>query len=180
MLFSVDTEVCFPGGALLFTIVKGSSELGIFCTGHISHIVGTKEMVKQEHISVPSVRCLQSRLDIDKARVLAINIGHNVPKLTPVIHKGSSSVRRSCSHFLIHSTISFCRVLSFWIDLNIRPRNIIQCRPSASISGNEVLLDFSKSSRTVLVIYHWLLCCLLETGLIPLLVAITTHQNQVD
>jgi hypothetical protein len=87
MLFSVDPDVCFPGEALLFTILKGSSELGFCCTGHISHIVRPKEVVQQEHISVPSVPCPQSRLDVDKARVLATNVGHNVPNLTSVIHK---------------------------------------------------------------------------------------------
>jgi hypothetical protein len=95
MLFSVDQDVCFPGEALIFTILKGSSELGLCCTGHISHIAGTKEVVKQEHISLPSIPGPQSRLDVDKARVLAKNIGHDVPNLTPVIHTGSSRVRRS-------------------------------------------------------------------------------------
>jgi hypothetical protein len=85
MLFSMDLHILFPGKSLIFTIVEGSSELGLRCTGHISHIVGSKEMVKQEHITVPSIPVAQSRLDVDKSRVLATNIGHNVLDLTPVI-----------------------------------------------------------------------------------------------
>jgi hypothetical protein len=88
MLFSVALDICFPGETLLFTVVKGSSELDICCTGHIPHIVGPKEVVKQEHISFPSIPGLQSRLAVDKARVIATNIGHDVPNLTFVIHKG--------------------------------------------------------------------------------------------
>jgi hypothetical protein len=53
----------------------------------MSHIVGPKEVVKQEHISLPSVPGPQSRLDVDKARVLVKHIGHDVLNLTPVIHK---------------------------------------------------------------------------------------------
>jgi hypothetical protein len=87
MLFSVDPGICFPGEALLITVVKGSSDLGLSCTGHISLIVGTKEVVKHEHIGVPSIPGLQSRLGVDKARVLVTNIAHNVPNLTPVIEK---------------------------------------------------------------------------------------------
>jgi hypothetical protein len=86
MLFSVDPDVCFPGETILFTILKGSSELGLFCTDHISYIVRPTEVVKQEHISVPSVPCPQISLDVDKARVLATNVGNNVLNLTPVIH----------------------------------------------------------------------------------------------
>jgi hypothetical protein len=74
MLFIVDPDICFPGDTLLFNVVKGPSELVLCCTGHISHIVGPKEVVKQEHISVPSIPGPQSRLDVDKARVLATNI----------------------------------------------------------------------------------------------------------
>jgi hypothetical protein len=55
MLFSVDPDICFPVEALLFTVLKGSSELGLCCTGHIYHIVGPNKVVKQEHIilSIP-------------------------------------------------------------------------------------------------------------------------------
>jgi hypothetical protein len=88
MLFSVDPYVRFPVESLLLTILEGPSELGIRCTDHISHIVGPKEIVKQEHIGLPSIPGSQSRLDVDKARVLAKNIGHYVPNLTTVIHKG--------------------------------------------------------------------------------------------
>jgi hypothetical protein len=151
-----------------------SAALAIFSTN------GPKEMVKQEHISIPSIPGSQSRLDVDKERVIATNIGHNVPNLTPVIHKSSSCVRRPRSHLLVHSIVPFCRVLSFRLDLNIRLHNIIQCSPSSSILGSEVLLRGFKSSRPILFIYHWLLCCLLETDLVPLLIAIAMNQNQVD
>jgi hypothetical protein len=55
---------------------------------------GTKEVVKQEHISVPSIPGPQNRLDVDKLRVLATNIGHYAPNLAPIIHTISSHVRR--------------------------------------------------------------------------------------
>jgi hypothetical protein len=97
MLFSMDSDVGFPGQTLLFFVVKGPSELGLCCTGHIPHIIGPKEVVKHEHISVPSIPGPQSRLDVDKTRVFPKNIGHDVPNLAPVIHKGSSRARRSCS-----------------------------------------------------------------------------------
>jgi hypothetical protein len=179
MLFSVDPDICFPGETLLFTILKGSSELGLCCTGHISHIVGPTEVVNQEHISVPSIPGSQSRLDVDKAIALTTNIGHDFSNLAPVIHKGSSRVRRSCINLLVHSFISFCRVFSFWLDFNLRAHNIIQCSPSYSILGVKVLPDSFQSSWPVLVINHWLLCSLLETNFMPLLLAIAANQNQV-
>jgi hypothetical protein len=98
MLFSVDPDIYFPGSTLISPVVKVPSELGIFCTGHITHIVGPKEVVKQEHISAPSISGPQSRIDVDKARVLAANIGHDVPIFAPVIHKGSSRVMLNYSH----------------------------------------------------------------------------------
>jgi hypothetical protein len=174
MLFSVDSDVCFPGETLLLSILKGPSELGLCCTGHIPHIVGPKEVVKQEHISVPSIPGPQSRLDIDKARVLVTNIGHDVPNLVPVIHKGSSRVRRFCSHFLVHSFITFSRVFI------VRAHNIIQCSSSYSILGGKVLPDCLQSYWPLLVINHKLLCILLETNFMTLLVAIAADQNQVD
>jgi hypothetical protein len=45
MLFSVDPDICFPGETLIFSILKGPSELGLYCTGHIPHVVGPKEVV---------------------------------------------------------------------------------------------------------------------------------------
>jgi hypothetical protein len=180
MLFNVDPEICFPGEALLFTVLKSYSELGICCTGHISNIVGPKEVVKQEHISLPSIPGPQSRLDVDKAILLVTNIGHDVPNLTPVIHKGSSRVRCSCSHLLVHSLISFCRVLSFRLDFNVRAHTIIQCSPSSSILRRDLLLDCFQSSRPVFVINHWLLFYIIETDLMLLLVMIAVDQNQVD
>jgi hypothetical protein len=74
MLFSMNYDVGFPGETLLFSVLKGPSELGLCCAGHIPHIVGPKELVKQEHISVPSIPGPQSRLDINKTRVYATNI----------------------------------------------------------------------------------------------------------
>jgi hypothetical protein len=157
MLFSVDPHICLPGETLPLTIVKGSSELVLCCTSHITHIVGPKEVVKQEHIGLPSIPGPQRRLNVDKARVLATNIGHHVPNLMHVIHIGSPHVRRSCTHILVHSLIPFCRVLSLRLDFNIWPQNIIQCSLSSSILGSKVLLDCFKSSRPIFVIYHCLL-----------------------
>jgi hypothetical protein len=141
MLFSMDSDVGFPGETLLLSIVKSPSELGFCCTGHIPHIIGPKEVVKHEHISVPSITGPQSRLDVDKTRVLATNIGHDVQNLAPVIHKGSYRVKRSCSHLLIHSFITFSRIFSFWTDLNSRAHTIIQCIPSYYILGGKVIPD---------------------------------------
>jgi hypothetical protein len=116
MLLSMDSDVGLPGETLLFSVVEGVSELGLCCTGHIPHIVGPNEVVKHEHIILPSIPGPQSRLDVNKTRMFATNIGHDVPNLTPVIQKGSSRVRRSFSHFLIHSFIVFSRVFRFWLD----------------------------------------------------------------
>jgi hypothetical protein len=135
MLFSMDSHIRFPGKSLLLTIVEGSSQLGLCCAGHILHIVGTKKMVKQEHVRVPSIVGAQIRLDLDKARV-PTNVGHNVPNLTPAVHKGSSSMRRSRGHLLFHSIIPFRRVLSYWLDFKIRSHDIIQSIPSSSILGS--------------------------------------------
>jgi hypothetical protein len=87
MLFSVNPDISFPCETLLFTVVEGASELGLCLTGHVSHIVGPKEMVKKEHITTPSIPGPQSRFDIDKKIMFATNIGHDVPNLAPVIHK---------------------------------------------------------------------------------------------
>jgi hypothetical protein len=54
MLLCMNSHIHLPGESLL-TIVNGTSQLGLSNTGHIHHIVRTKEMVKQEHISVPSI-----------------------------------------------------------------------------------------------------------------------------
>jgi hypothetical protein len=105
VLFSVDPYISFPCETLLFTILEGASELGLCLTGHIPNIVRAKEMVKKEHIGIPSIPGLQSRFDVNKAGMFAAYIGHNVPNLAPVIHKGTSCVWRSCRHFLIHSFI---------------------------------------------------------------------------
>jgi hypothetical protein len=81
MLFSVYPDICFSCEALLLTFVKGSSELGLCCTDYISHTVGSKEVARQENISLPSIPGAQSRLDVDKSRVLVTNIVNNVPNL---------------------------------------------------------------------------------------------------
>jgi hypothetical protein len=88
MLCSMFSQIRFPGKSLLIAIVEGSSQLGLRCAGHIPHIVGTNKMVIQEHVSIPSIPGAQIRFDLDKARVLATNVGHNVPNLRPVIYKG--------------------------------------------------------------------------------------------
>jgi hypothetical protein len=176
----MDSEIGFPGEMLLLSVVEGPSELGLCCTGHIPHIVGHKEVVKEEHISVPSIPGPQSRLDVNKTRMFATNIGHDIPNLTPVIHKGSSRVRRSCSNLLIHSFIVFSRILSFWLDLNVWAHNIIQCSPSYSILGGKVLSDSLQSSWPILVIDYRFFCSILKTSFMTLLVAITADQNQVD
>jgi hypothetical protein len=70
----MDSHIRFPGKSLLLIIVDGSRQLGLCCAGHIPQVVWTKEMVKQEHVSVPSIPGVQSRLDLDKASVLATNV----------------------------------------------------------------------------------------------------------
>jgi hypothetical protein len=55
MLFSVNPDISFPCEMLLFTIVEVASELGICLTDHVSDIVRAKEVVKKEHISIPSI-----------------------------------------------------------------------------------------------------------------------------
>jgi hypothetical protein len=141
MLFSVDSRISFPCETLLFTVVEGASESGICLTGHISNIVRAKDEVKKEHISIPSIPGPQSRFDVNKTRILATYIGHNVPNFSPVIHKGLSGVWRSCRHFLIHSFIIFRSIFSFRFDGNIRANNIIQCCSSDTILGGKVLFD---------------------------------------
>jgi hypothetical protein len=55
MLLSVNPGIRFPCETLLFTVVYGASELGLCFSGHISNIVRAKEVVKKEHISIPSI-----------------------------------------------------------------------------------------------------------------------------
>jgi hypothetical protein len=173
----MDYDVGLPGETLLFSVVKGPSELSICCTGHIPHIVGLKEVVKQEHKSVPSIPGPQSRLDVNKTRMFATNIGHDVSNLTPVIHKGSSCVWRSCSHLVVHGFIALGRIFSFWFDLNVWAHNIIQCSPSYSTLGGNVLSECIQSSWPILVINHRIFLSLIETNFMTLLVAITVDHN---
>jgi hypothetical protein len=161
MLFSMDYDVSFPSETLLFSVVEGPSDLGLYCTGHVPHIVGPKEVVKQEHISVPSIPGPQIRFDVNKTIILATNIRHYVPKLTPVIHKGSPRMRRSYSQFLIHSFIVFSMIFSFYLDLNLWAHNIIQCGPSYSILGGKVLSDCLQSSWPILVIDYRFVCSII-------------------
>jgi hypothetical protein len=105
MLLSVDPHISLPCETLLFTVVEGASELGLCFTGHITNIVRAKEMIKNEHAGIPSIPGSQGRFDVNKAGMFATYIGHDVPNLAPVIHKGTSSVWRSCRHLLIHSFI---------------------------------------------------------------------------
>jgi hypothetical protein len=45
---------------------------------------------------------------------------------------------------------------------------------------SQVLLDGLKGTGTVLAMYHWLLCGLLETGFMSLLIPVAKNQSQVD
>jgi hypothetical protein len=180
VFFSVDPDISFPCETLLFTVVEGASESGLRLTDHISNIVRAKEVVKKEHIRIPSIPVPQSRFDVDKTRMFATYIGHNVPNLAPVIHKASSRVWRSCRHLLIHSFIIFCRVCSFRFDGNLRSNNIIQCCSSDTILGGKVLFDLLQGHWLIFVIDLRFFSSLLETNFMTLLVAITADQNQVD
>jgi hypothetical protein len=55
MLLCMNSHICLPGESFILAILKGASQLGLSSTGHVPHIVGTKEMVKQNHVSVPSI-----------------------------------------------------------------------------------------------------------------------------
>jgi hypothetical protein len=67
MLLCMNSQVHLPGESLLLAILKGASQLGLSVTGHVPHIVGTKEMVKQEHVSVPSIPGVYGSIDVNKA-----------------------------------------------------------------------------------------------------------------
>jgi hypothetical protein len=62
MLFSVDSHICFPSETLLLAIVESASELGLCFTHHISNVVRAKEMVKEEHVGIPSIPGLKAGL----------------------------------------------------------------------------------------------------------------------
>jgi hypothetical protein len=87
VLFSVDPYISFPCEMLLFTVVEGAGEFGLCLTGHIPNIVRANEVLKKEHISIPSITGPQSRFDINKPRMFATYIGHDFPNSSPVIHK---------------------------------------------------------------------------------------------
>jgi hypothetical protein len=70
----VDPHICFPSETLLFAVVEGASELGICFTGHISNVVRAKEMVKKEHVGIPSIPGPQGRFDVNKTRMFATYI----------------------------------------------------------------------------------------------------------
>jgi hypothetical protein len=55
MLLSMNSDIRFPGESFLLAIVEGVSKLCLSSTGHVTHIVWAKEMVKQEHVSIPSI-----------------------------------------------------------------------------------------------------------------------------
>jgi hypothetical protein len=137
-------------------------------------------MVKQEHISIPSISGPQGRFYIDRTRKLATNIGQFVPNLALVVHKGFSSLRRYCCHFLIHSFITICRIFSFKLDFNLWEHTIIKCSPSYSILRGKVIFDLLQSSWTILVINIGLFSSILGTNFMTLLVAIAANKNQVD
>jgi hypothetical protein len=180
VLLSVDPDISFPCETLLFTVVEGASDLGLCLTGHISNIVRDKEVVKKDHISFPSIPGPQSGFDVDKTRMFATYIGHDVPNFAPVIHKGLSRVWRSCRHFLIHSLIILRRIFSFRFDGNLRANTIIQCCSSDTILGGKVLFDIIQGTWLIFVIDLRLFISLLEANFVALLVTITADQNQVD
>jgi hypothetical protein len=70
VLFSVDPHISFPCETLLLTVVEGVIEFGLCLTGHISNIVRAKEVVKKEHISIPSIPGPQIRFGVNKTRML--------------------------------------------------------------------------------------------------------------
>jgi hypothetical protein len=55
MLLCMNSHIRLPGESFLLVIIKGGIKLGLSGTGHVTHIVGTKDMVKKEHVSVPSI-----------------------------------------------------------------------------------------------------------------------------
>jgi hypothetical protein len=180
VLFSVYPNISFPCETLLFTVVEGASDLGLCLTGHIPNIVRAKEVVKKEHISIPSIPGPQSRFDVNKTRMFAIYIGHNVPNFAPVVQKGPFCVWRSCRHFLIHSFIILRRIFSFRFDGNLRANTIIQCCSSDTILGGKILFDLLQGPSPVFVVYFRFLGSLLEANFMALLVMITADQNLVD
>jgi hypothetical protein len=164
--------ISLPCETLPFTVVEGASELGICFTGHIPNIVRAKEMVKKEHIGIPSIPGIHIRFDVNKTRMFATYIGHNVPNLAPVIHKGSS-----CRHFLIHSFIILRRIFSFMFDGNLRSNNVIQCCSSDTILGGKILPDLIQGPLPIFIIDFRLLSGILEANFMALLVLITVNQH---
>jgi hypothetical protein len=132
MLFSVDSNIRFPTETLLLAVVESASELGLCFTRHISNVVRSKKMIKEEHVGIPSIPGPQGRLDVSKTGMFSTYVGHDVPNLAPVAHKGASSVRRSCSHLLINS-LSSRGVFFLRSHRNFSSDNIVQCRTSDSI-----------------------------------------------
>jgi hypothetical protein len=55
MLLIMSSDISLPGEFFLLVIIEGARQLGIISTCHATHIVWAKEMVKQEHVSVPSI-----------------------------------------------------------------------------------------------------------------------------
>jgi hypothetical protein len=92
----MDSEICFPSESLLFTIVQDSNQLVLSSARHVAHIVCPKEMVKQQHVRFPSILGSQRSLDINKARILPADVGHDIPNLAPIVHKSSSSPDPPC------------------------------------------------------------------------------------
>jgi hypothetical protein len=68
VLFSVDPYLSFPCETLLFNVVEGASELGLCFNRHIPNIVRAKEVVKREHIGIPSIPGPQSRFYVNKTK----------------------------------------------------------------------------------------------------------------
>jgi hypothetical protein len=93
VLFRLDSNKRFPSESLLFTILQGASQLFFSSTSHVVHVVWPKEMVKHQHVGVPSILGSHRRLDVDKTIMLASDVGHDVLNLASGFHKSSPRVR---------------------------------------------------------------------------------------
>jgi hypothetical protein len=109
--------------------------------------------------------------------MFSTNIGHDVPNLAPVIHKGSSRVWSSCRHFLINSLIILSRIFSFRFDSNIWANNIIQCCSSYTILRGKVIFDLIKGPWKIFVIDLRFFSSLLEANFMMLLLNYSHSRN---
>jgi hypothetical protein len=134
-------------------------------------------MVKKEHVGITSIPGPQSRFDVNKEGMFDTYIGHDVPNLAPVTHKGTSSVWRSCRHFLIHSFIVLWGIFFLRSHGNLSSDNIVQCSTSDTILGGNILPDILQGPWPIFIVDLSLLSCLLEDNLVALLVPITANKH---